>query len=101
MSWGRVVVLDPELGTEIPKLRIVELLPIVRHQGSWDTKPANYGAPNEVAYLLFYDSSQRFSFDPFGEIIYCYDDKFVLALSNGQRSQYDLPLLLKRPGACN
>ena len=32
MSWGRVVVLDPKLGTEIPELRIVELLPIIRHQ---------------------------------------------------------------------
>ena len=29
MSWGRVVVPNPELGTEIPELRIVELFPIV------------------------------------------------------------------------
>ena len=29
MSWGRVVVSDPELGTEIPEFRIVELFPIV------------------------------------------------------------------------
>ena len=28
MSWGRVVVPDPELGTEIPELRIVELFPL-------------------------------------------------------------------------
>ena len=86
MSWGRVVVLDPEFGTEILELRIVALLPIIRHQGPWDAKPANYGALNEVVYLLFCDSSQRFGFDPFGEIIHCYDDKFTLALSNGQRS---------------
>ena len=88
MSWGQVVVLDPELGIEIPELRIVELLPIIRHRGSWDAKLVNYGAPDKAACLLFYDSSQRFGFDPFGEIIHYYDDKFRLALSNGQRSQY-------------
>ena len=88
MSWGRVVVLDPELGIEILELRIVELLPIVRHQGSWDAKLANYGAPDKAAYLLLCDNSQRFGFGPFGEIIHCYDDEFALAFSNGQRSQY-------------
>ena len=88
MSWGRVLVLDPELSTEIPELRIVELLPIIRHQGFWDAKPANYRALDKAVYLLFCDSSQRFGFGPFGEIIHCYDDKFALAFSNGQRSQY-------------
>ena len=86
MSWGRVVVLDPELGIEIPELRIVELLPIIRYQSSRDTKPANYGTPNEVAYLLLCDSSQRFDLGPFGEIIHYHDDKFALARSNGQRA---------------
>ena len=86
MSWGRVVVPDPELGTEIPELRIVELLPIIQHQGSRDTKPAYYGMPNEVTYLLFCDSGQGLGFCPFGEIIYYYDDEFALVLSNGQRS---------------
>ena len=58
MSWGRVVVPDPELGAEIPELMIVKLFPIVRHQGSRDTKPAYYGTPNEVAYLLFCNSAK-------------------------------------------
>ena len=58
--------------------------------------------PNEVAYLLLCYSSQGLDFCPFGEIIYCYDDKFALALSNGQGSQsVQPPLLLKRPGGCN
>ena len=88
MSWGRVVVPDPELGAKIPELKIIELLPIVRHQGPRDTKPAYYGTSNEVAYLLFRDGSQRLGFDPFGEIIHYYDDKLALALSKGQRTQY-------------
>ena len=88
MSWGRVVVLDPELDIEIPELRIVKLLPIIRHQGPWDTKSAYYGAPNEVAHLLFRDGSQGLGFCPFGEVIHYYDDKVALTLSNGQRSQY-------------
>ena len=86
MSWGRVVVLDPELGTEIPELRIIELLPIIRHQGPWDTKSTYYGTPNEVAYLLFRDGNQGIDFCPFGEVIHYYDDEFALALPNGQRS---------------
>ena len=28
MSWGRVVVPDPELGVEIPELRIVDFFPL-------------------------------------------------------------------------
>ena len=34
-----------------------------------DTKPVYYGTPNEVAYLLFCDSSQGLGFCPFGEVI--------------------------------
>ena len=85
---GRIVVLDPELSTEIPELRIIELLPIIRPQGPWDTKSAYYGVPNEVVYLLFGDGSQGLGFCPFGEEIHYYDDEFALTLPNGQRSQY-------------
>ena len=53
MSWGRVVVLDSELSTEIPELRIVELFPVIRHKGPQDPKPSYYRTPDEVAYLLF------------------------------------------------
>ena len=91
MSWGRVVVLDLELGTEIPELRIVELLPVIRHQGPWDTKSAYYGASNEVVYFLFCDSSQGLGFCPFGEVIHCYDDEFALALSNGRGPNMSSP----------
>ena len=55
MSWGLVVVLDSELGAEIPKLRIVELFPIIRHKGPRDPEPVYYRMPDEVAYLLFCD----------------------------------------------
>ena len=55
MSWGRVVVLDSELSAEIPELRVIELLPIIGHEGPWDPEPAYYRAPDEVAYLLFCD----------------------------------------------
>ena len=55
MSWGRVVVLDSELSTEIPKFRIVELFSIIRHERPRDPKPAYYKMANKVAYLLFCD----------------------------------------------
>ena len=55
MSWGRVVVFDSELGAEIPELRIVELFPIIRHEGPRDPEPSYYRTPDEVAHLLFCD----------------------------------------------
>ena len=57
MGYGRVVVLDCELGAEIPELRIVELFPIIRHEGPRDPEPAYYRTLDEVAYLLFCDCS--------------------------------------------
>ena len=55
MSWGLVVVLDSELDVEILKLRIVELFPIIIHEGPRDPEPAYYRTLDEVAYLLFRD----------------------------------------------
>ena len=50
-----MAVLDSELGAEIPELRIVDLFPIIRHEGPRDPKPAYYRTLDEVAYLLFCD----------------------------------------------
>ena len=83
MSWGRVVVLDPELDTEIPELRIVELFLIIRHEGPRDPKTAYYRMPDEVMYLLLCDCHQGFGLSPFGKIVHGYNDKFALAPSNG------------------
>ena len=55
MSWGQVVVLDSKLGAEIPELKIVELFPVIRHEGPWYPEPAYYRKLDEVAYLLFCD----------------------------------------------
>ena len=55
MSWGRVVVPDFELSAEIFELRVIELLPIIGHEGPRDPKPAYYRAPDKVAYLLLCD----------------------------------------------
>ena len=48
MSWGWVVVLDSELGAEIPELMIVELFPIIRYEGPRDPEPAYYGTLDKV-----------------------------------------------------
>ena len=83
MSWGQVVVLDSELSTKIPELRIIELFPIVRHKGSRDPKSTYYKVLDEVAYLLFCDHCQGLGFGPFGKIVHSHNDKFALAPSNG------------------
>ena len=48
MSWGRVVVLDSELGAEISELRIVELFPVIRHEGPRDLESAYYRTPTKL-----------------------------------------------------
>ena len=83
MSWGRVVVLDSELSSGIPKLRIVELFPIFGYEGPRDPKSTYYKAPYKVAYLLLCDCCQRLGFGPFGKIVHGHNDKFALAPSNG------------------
>ena len=101
MRWGRVVILNSELGTEISEFRVVELLSVVRHQGFGDAKPAYDGSPHEITYFLLCDRGQRLGFSPLGEIIHCDDYELTLALSKGQRSQYVQTPLLERPGACD
>ena len=53
MSWGSVIVLDSELGAEIPELKIVKLFPIIRYERPWDPEPAYYRTLDEVAHLFF------------------------------------------------
>ena len=101
MCWGLVVILNSELSTEISEFGVVELLSVVRHQGSWDTKPAYDGPPYKIAYLLFCDCGKRLGLSLFGEVIYCDDDEFTLALPKGQRSQYVQTPLLEWPRACD
>ena len=64
MSWGQVIVFYSEISTEIPKLRIVELFPIIRHEGPRDPKPSYYKTPDEVAYLLLCDCLLRLHLRP-------------------------------------
>ena len=71
------------LGTEIPELRIIELFPIIRHEGPRDHEPAYYRTPDEVAYILLCNYCQGFGLSPFGKIVHGYNDKFALAPSNG------------------
>ena len=55
MSWERIVILDSELGAKVFEFQVVELLSIIRYQHFWDSKPAYYGTPKEITYLLLGD----------------------------------------------
>ena len=101
MRWGRVVILNSELGIEISESGVVELLPVVLHKGSWDAKPPYDCSPHKIAYLLFCDLGQSLGFSSLGEIIHCDDYEFTLALPKGQRSQYVQTPLFQRPGTCD
>ena len=55
MGWGRIVILDSEIGAKVFEFQVVQLLSIIRYQCFWDSKPAYDGTPNEVMYLLLGD----------------------------------------------
>ena len=88
MSLGRVVIPDSELGVKISEFWVVELLSVIRHQSFRDSKPTDYGQPNEVAYLLLGDCCQWLGLRPFGEVVHSYNGEFALTSSNGQGLEY-------------
>ena len=55
MSWGRIVILDSEVGAKVLEFQVVELISIIRYQCFGDSEPAYYGTPNKVSYLLLGD----------------------------------------------
>ena len=55
MSCGRVVVLNSEIGAEFPELKIIELFPVIKHEGSRDPESAYHRTLDGVAYLLLCD----------------------------------------------
>ena len=55
MCWGRIVILDSELGATFFEYQVVELLSIIIYQYFWDSEPAYYGTPNEVTYHFLSD----------------------------------------------
>ena len=55
MSWGRIVILDSELGAKVFEFQVVKLLSFIRYQCFWDSEPAYYGTPNEVTYPFLGD----------------------------------------------
>ena len=88
MSWGRIVILDSELGAKVFEFLVIELFSIFGYQCLWDSEPADYGSPNEVTYLLLSDYGQWLSLCPFGEVVHSYNDEFALTSSNGQGPEY-------------
>ena len=88
MSWGQIVILDSKLNTKIFEFLVVKMLSIIIYQCFWDLEPADYGPPNEVAYLLFDDCCQWLGLCPFGERVHFYNDEFALTSSNGHGPEY-------------
>ena len=88
MNWGRIVNLDSELGTKVFEFLVIELFSIIGYQCLWDSKLADYGPPNEVAYLLLCDHGQWLGLCPFGKVVHFYNDEFALTSSNGQGLEY-------------
>lgn len=93
MGKGEIVVLDPQLLTEISEYIVVELLSIIRDEDPGDFEAAHDAFPNEAPNILFYDSGQRFYLDLLGEVVNPYNKKLELLYFHGEVSHYIKPLL--------
>ena len=83
MSWGRIVILDPELGAKDFESLVVERFSILLYQCFWDSKPIDYGPPNEDAHFLLGDCRQWLGLSPFSEVVHFYNIELALTLPNG------------------
>ncbi|KAJ8492078.1 hypothetical protein OPV22_013799 [Ensete ventricosum] len=71
------------------ELGIIELYPIVDDDDPWEVEPGDDVLPNEPFDLFFSDGHQRFSLDPFSEIVDPDYKKAALAQDWGEMSQGD------------
>ena len=101
MSWGRIVILDPELGAKAFESLVVELFSIVLYQCFWDSEPTDYGPSNEVAHFLLGDCCQWLGLSPFSEVVHSYNNELALTLPNRKGPEYVQSPLLKRLRAYN
>ena len=61
--------LNTVLSTEVFKFLIVELSAVISDDDSWNAESVDYMILDKSFHFFFCDEGQRFSFDPFGEII--------------------------------
>lgn len=87
----------PELSTKIREMGIIELFPVVSDDGVRYFKPVYDRLSDEVSFPMLGDLGKRFSLDPFGEIINCYDEELYPSFPSGLRSNVD-PRFCKRSG---
>lgn len=62
-----------KLRTEVLESLVVELAPIIGDDGPGNSKLANDQFSNKVLNLDLSYLSEGFDFDPFGEVVNCYD----------------------------
>ena len=90
---------DPKLTAILPEVLTIKLETVVRHECVWSSEACNNVFPNEFLGVHIPDVGQRFSLNPFGEIIV--SDYYVLLIPCcfGERTDNIKTPLSKRPGA--
>ena len=69
IGWSGISILYPQIGTVFRESSTIELKAIIRDKDMTNPESSNNTLPNELFDIYIPDISQRFSFDPLGEIL--------------------------------
>ena len=69
IGWSGISIFYPQIGTVFPEGSAIELKAIIRDEGMRNPESSNNTLLEELFDIHIPDISQRFSFDPLGEII--------------------------------
>ena len=72
IGWSGISILYPQIKTVLPESFAIKLKAIIRDEGMRDLESSNDILPDKPFDIHISDISQRFGFDPLGEII-CVD----------------------------
>ena len=70
VGWSGISILYPHVRVVFPGDSVIKLKAIIRDEGMRNPESSNNTLPDKPFDIYILDISQRFSFDPLGEIIY-------------------------------
>ena len=99
IGWGGISILYPQIRTVLPESFAIKLKAIVRDESMRNTELSNDILPDKPLDIHTSDVSQRFSFNPFSEIVYA-DQQILFTSYCFREMTYNIQALLgKRPRA--
>ena len=99
IGWSGISILYPQIKTVLPESFAIKLKAIIRDEGMRNLESSNNTLPDKPFDIYIPDISQRFSFDPFAEII-CPNEQILFISYCFRERTYNIQSSLnKRPRA--